>query len=174
MPEIKTRLAGDSEDVAEVKHGYWKECFEDWRMQRMQMVGYQCSVCGFRHYGSRWNYCPSCGAKMDGEKKRIARMNIKSFEYITPEFISNCLFEAIRAKFKNWRGVKIYYCKPRIAENGKFQWMHFMWSDGVNDYDFTDKECANQLRRIFPLFYGQIRKFPLGFAKRFCDYRDKR
>ena len=52
----------DAADVAPVRHGQWlptdlphmAEC-ED------------CSVCGFRVvYGRGWNYCPNCGAKMDG------------------------------------------------------------------------------------------------------------
>lgn len=50
-------------DVASVVHGWWvptkapfmNEC-ED------------CSVCGYRTvWGHRYNYCPNCGAKMDGE-----------------------------------------------------------------------------------------------------------
>ena len=53
-------------DVAEVVHGRWvptkapfmNEC-ED------------CSVCGYRTvWGHRYNYCPNCGAKMDGVKER--------------------------------------------------------------------------------------------------------
>ena len=49
-------------DVAPVVHGRWvptkapfmNEC-ED------------CSVCGYRTvWGRRYNYCPNCGAKMDG------------------------------------------------------------------------------------------------------------
>ena len=49
-------------DVAPVRHGRWvptkapfmNEC-ED------------CSVCGYRTvWGHRYNYCPNCGAKMDG------------------------------------------------------------------------------------------------------------
>ena len=55
-------------DVAEVKHGYWKECFEDWRKQ---IAGDECSVCGFQYYGTsitHYNYCPNCGAKMDRDK----------------------------------------------------------------------------------------------------------
>ena len=50
-------------EYAEVKHGEWIECFEDWRRQ---IVGDECSVCGFQHYGtclSDYNYCPHCGAK---------------------------------------------------------------------------------------------------------------
>lgn len=53
-------------DVQEIKHGKWKLCYEDWRMQ---IAGDECSACGFQHYGtciSRYHYCPNCGAKMDG------------------------------------------------------------------------------------------------------------
>jgi predicted Zn-ribbon and HTH transcriptional regulator len=56
------------ERFEEVKHGYWKECFEDWRKQ---IVGDECSACGFQHYGtsiSHYHYCPNCGAKMDEKK----------------------------------------------------------------------------------------------------------
>lgn len=57
-----------SADVAPVRHGRWIE---------LAMKGeFKCSVCG---RGSKsentfqliptvyWNYCPNCGAKMDGE-----------------------------------------------------------------------------------------------------------
>lgn len=53
-------------DVAEVKHGEWKLCYEDWRKQ---IAGDECSVCGFQHFGvsiSHYHYCPNCGARMDG------------------------------------------------------------------------------------------------------------
>ena len=55
-------------DVQEIKHGEWKLCYEDWRMQ---IAGDECSACGFQHYGtciSHYHYCPNCGAKMDGGK----------------------------------------------------------------------------------------------------------
>ena len=50
-------------DVVEVVHGYWKG---------KPIAGYctvRCSVCGsaFLDNEGRWNYCPNCGAKMDGE-----------------------------------------------------------------------------------------------------------
>lgn len=54
-------------DVQEIKHGKWKLCYEDWRMQ---IAGDECSACGFQHYGtciSHYHYCPNCGAKMDGD-----------------------------------------------------------------------------------------------------------
>ena len=56
-------------DVQAVKHGKWKLCYEDWRMQ---IAGDECPACGFQHYGtciSHYHYCPNCGAKMDGGKK---------------------------------------------------------------------------------------------------------
>lgn len=45
-----------SADVAEVKHGKWK-----WRN------GGECSECGFHNSNFDYNFCPNCGAKMDGE-----------------------------------------------------------------------------------------------------------
>lgn len=41
--------------------GRWNPLPED---DREQMVGDQCSLCGYEHFGSRFNFCPSCGAKM--------------------------------------------------------------------------------------------------------------
>lgn len=60
--DIKDVDAIPAADVAPVRHGRWvptkapfmNEC-ED------------CSVCGYRTvWGHRYNYCPNCGAKMDG------------------------------------------------------------------------------------------------------------
>lgn len=55
-------------DVAPVRHGRWKrnDCYESWANR------YVCSLCwnhalsdgDYRHELS--NYCPNCGAKMDG------------------------------------------------------------------------------------------------------------
>ena len=44
--------------------GRWEVLPEDWREQ---MVGDKCSLCGFEHFGSWFNFCPNCGAKMDKE-----------------------------------------------------------------------------------------------------------
>ena len=52
-------------DVAEVRHGKWQHCYEDWRKQ---IEGDECSACGFQHYGTNirnYPYCPNCGARMD-------------------------------------------------------------------------------------------------------------
>ena len=60
-----------SADVAPVRHGRWERCLEDWRQQ---IEGDKCSVCGFEHYGvsiKNYNYCPNCGAKMDGGYRAV-------------------------------------------------------------------------------------------------------
>jgi hypothetical protein len=50
-------------DVMPVVHGRWIE-------HKKYIFGtmYDCSICGTRilNNGHTWNYCPNCGAKMDG------------------------------------------------------------------------------------------------------------
>ena len=43
-------------DVQVMAHGWWK-----WS------EGGQCSECGFHNSNFGYDYCPNCGAKMDGE-----------------------------------------------------------------------------------------------------------
>ena len=43
--------------------GRWNPLPED---DREQMVGDQCSLCGYEYLGSHFNFCPSCGADMRG------------------------------------------------------------------------------------------------------------
>ena len=58
---IEILMKAPTVDAVEVVHGQWNEV-ED----QDEMVFYKCSVCG----KLRWfetNYCPNCGAKMDGD-----------------------------------------------------------------------------------------------------------
>ena len=67
-------------------------------------------------------------------------------------FLSNCLIEALAAKFNDWDNIKIIYISPKINDR---HLPHFMWYDKIdgNIYDFTsdfDIKC--------PLFWrGYIR-----------------
>ena len=45
-----------SADVAPVRHGRWREG---------AYAGYRCPICKTT-WGAPTNYCPNCGAKMDG------------------------------------------------------------------------------------------------------------
>ena len=51
-------------DVAPVRHGRWETYLDGDRLMPEQY--YKCSICGDRGYRFRGNYCPNCGAKMDG------------------------------------------------------------------------------------------------------------
>lgn len=48
-------------DVAPVRHGHWIDGF----IPDSMLCG--CSECGFTCGAHSFLYCPSCGAKMDGE-----------------------------------------------------------------------------------------------------------
>ncbi len=50
-----------TEDFAPVKHGEWEEIRDAYR----QLEGWMCKKCG-RETKAKENYCPNCGAKMDG------------------------------------------------------------------------------------------------------------
>ena len=50
-------------DAAEVVHGRWVN------NGIPESVLRGCSVCGFTCGAPTFNYCPNCGAKMDGERK---------------------------------------------------------------------------------------------------------
>ena len=51
-------------DVVPVVHGRWIE--HEIPDEPLYGTDYECSVCGKFHHDN-WNYCPICGARMDGE-----------------------------------------------------------------------------------------------------------
>ena len=55
-----------SADVVEVRHGHWK-VYKDLGYRFVK--NYQCSECGDIIGDVNYNYCPNCGAKMDGEEE---------------------------------------------------------------------------------------------------------
>lgn len=52
-----------SEDVQPVKHGKW---IKPTRVPDSMLD--ECSICGFDCGAYTFNYCPNCGARMDGDK----------------------------------------------------------------------------------------------------------
>ena len=55
-------------DVAPVVHGRWINVYPDIEPNPLFMYGI-CSNCGFEQgLSDKLNYCPNCGAKMDGSK----------------------------------------------------------------------------------------------------------
>lgn len=61
---IKILMKSPTVDAVPVRHGRWIE-------QEKYTFGvmYDCSICDNRilDNGHSWNYCPNCGAKMDGK-----------------------------------------------------------------------------------------------------------
>lgn len=58
-------------DVVEVRHGEWKAKFHNsvsGRGRNTHYATFKCSECQKWNGTHRQNYCPSCGAKMDGGK----------------------------------------------------------------------------------------------------------
>ena len=92
--------------------------------------------------------------------------------FVSGEYFSNCFIEAMKAKLRNRRNVKVYFCKPRITENGHFQMLHFMRTDGKADYDFSDNGDRGLPWYKCLWFKGRIRKFEKGFAKSYAAYRN--
>ena len=55
------------EHYAPVRHGRWKTGLDNFGW-----LTHTCTVCGYTkrtdiHVSLGWNYCPNCGAKMDGD-----------------------------------------------------------------------------------------------------------
>ncbi len=99
---------------------------------------------------------------------------MKKYKIISSGYYSNCMIEALKAKFKDPGHIKIYFCKPRITENGNFQMFHFMWSDSKADYDFSDLNDGEMPWYKDFIFKGVLRKFPPGFAEEYSRCRNKK
>lgn len=80
-------------------------------------------------------------------------------------FYSNCLFETIKHKIKDWKNVKITYIPARY--NTCFC-PHFLWSDGKHDYDFGVERYLRWYERFW--FKGEIRTRKLGFNQKWKAY----
>jgi hypothetical protein len=69
LSEIKRGIQKNSasKDLVEVKQGYWeKKSFNIFDSEIT--LGYNCSECNTT-WDTNTNYCPNCGAKMDGDRQ---------------------------------------------------------------------------------------------------------
>lgn len=88
-------------------------------------------------------------------------------ENIKGPFYSNCLIEALKQKIKHPFKVKITMVKRSEANCP-----HFLWSDGVNDYDFGVERQITGFHYLW--FEGYIRKRGLGFNERYKQQMKER
>ena len=88
------------------------------------------------------------------------------FEIISEDFVSNCLIEAIKAKLKDWKHVKLTFVSP--FHNEVFC-PHILWSDGKYDYDFGNEGKGDQGILNWTLHKGHIIRRGLGFNQKYKD-----
>lgn len=85
--------------------------------------------------------------------------------------LSNCLFEALKAKLKDHKNVKIHKISHLEAAS---VWPHFWWEKGDKAYNFVSRKP----RRLQVLiFSGDVVEAPLSayleFAKACDDFHQK-
>lgn len=69
---VQTIKNAPTEDVAPVRHGRWLP----WKVTEIigcdkKYLGVFCSMCEL-HADSKFDYCPNCGAKMDGVSMELS------------------------------------------------------------------------------------------------------
>ena len=83
---------------------------------------------------------------------------------------SNCLLEAIKAKLKDWKNIKILFIPKRFNDENL---CHFMWLNTSSNklYDFkADKRITNLCKLL--LFRGTIRK--TDFKNYYSNYMNSK
>ena len=67
----KPRPAKDyTVDAVYVAHGRWEKHPDVFLVERCSVCR-DCNICSDWPGGKKWNYCPNCGAKMDGGKAHV-------------------------------------------------------------------------------------------------------
>lgn len=68
--EIKLINELPSADVEPVRHGHWKVVNDGYGGEAYICECSECedTVWVYRNTDRKWNYCPNCGARMDGEE----------------------------------------------------------------------------------------------------------
>ena len=87
-------------------------------------------------------------------------------EIISKDYYSNCVIEAVKAKLKDWKHIKLTFVSP--FDNEVFC-PHVLWSDGEYDYDFGFEGRMEPFIKIWTLHKGHIRKRELGFNQRYKE-----
>lgn len=79
-------------------------------------------------------------------------------DIITKKYKSNCLLEAIKAKFMNFRQNKIYKRGSWLCVF-KCQWPHFYWYNQKHDkyYSYYQKDTLTWLQQLW--YEGDIIEF---------------
>lgn len=129
------------------------------RCIKVQQYGYRNALVPYiTKIKLKWTPCRYGG---DGEVVHVMCENI------TKPFYSNCFFEAVKAKIKNPKYIKITFVRHSEAKCP-----HFMWSDGKNDFDFGVEKHIKGIRVLW--FKGYIRKRELGYNQKYKKRMENR
>lgn len=88
---------------------------------------------------------------------------------LTKNFFSNCLFEALKAKIKDFKNVKIIFIPKKYNEWHSLAFHCFWLKDNVI-YDFKSEKHLNHIWQVF-LFKGHIRANDKSFYERIMKER---
>lgn len=74
--KLEAALLGlPSADVVPVVHGRWQGTADGYADGELVYDMWECSVCGFDADGAEekpcWDFCPNCGARMDGDSNAV-------------------------------------------------------------------------------------------------------
>lgn len=81
-------------------------------------------------------------------------------ETVKGPFWSNCFVEAAKAKIRHPFQVKV-----TVVLKSEANCPHFLWSNGVNDFDFGVERQLSGVKLLW--FQGYIRKRGLGFNEKY-------
>lgn len=95
---------------------------------------------------------------MQDNQRFVYNKNVEKGRHIIMEktFYSNCLLEAVKAKLKDWKDIKIFYIPKKFNDTKCF---HFMWKNTKTNetFDFkAEKALSSPLKLLY--FKGHIRK----------------
>lgn len=85
-------------------------------------------------------------------------------------FISNCLFEAIKAKLRNWKDVKIIYIPKWLNPNRKHP-NHFLWLNTKLNlcYEFTTIRPVNTYKLPLSFMKGCISVYNMDYYNNYMN-----
>ena len=85
---------------------------------------------------------------------------MKEVYHVKGPFWSNCFIEALKNKIKHPAKIKITF----VPKSEAGCW-HFLWSDGIWDYDFGVEKELKGLEILW--FKGYVRQRKLGFNEKY-------
>ncbi|WP_288984250.1 restriction endonuclease subunit S [uncultured Treponema sp.] len=88
-------------------------------------------------------------------------------------FYSNCFFEALKAKLKDWKNVEVIYLPKELAFRSRFG--HFLWKNKTTN-DYLEQQAQAIFKQLFAIKIENVTDssgIPLGDIVEIIDNRGK-